>query len=226
MERPSAVPDNLKARLKDSYDAIAEKYTVWVTKNSNIRLQYLEKLLALLSTTQNEILELGCGAGIPTFEKLLAHRPHFRIMGNDLSSAQIALGKARLEDVVSDTDRIKWIEGDMMSLDFADGSFDVILGFYTIQHLPREEQVVILDNIVHWLKPGGYILINFPADEEANVVMEGWMAPEGWVYYSGWSVEKYRQLLTGLKLEVVLDEVKQDNVKAEFLWVIAKKPEA
>ncbi|KAJ4393949.1 hypothetical protein N0V93_003166 [Gnomoniopsis smithogilvyi] len=226
MERPSAIPDNLKARLRDSYNAIAEKYTVWATNNADIRLAYLDKLLALLSSTHSEILELGCGAGIPTTEKLLAHSANFHVTGNDISSVQIALGKARLETVVFGTDRVKWIEGDMMDLDFAGGSYDVVLGFYTIQHLPREEQITVLGRIVHWLRPGGYILINLPADEEENVVMEGWMAPEGWVYYSGWSVEKYRQLLKGLKLDVVLDEVQKDNVKAEFLWIIAKKPEA
>lgn len=226
MDKPSTAPDNLKARLKDSYNAIAEKYTVWATKNAGIRLVYLEKLLAVLSPTQNEILELGCGAGIPTTEKLLAHSPNLRITGNDLSSAQIALGKARLKDVAADTDRVKWIEGDMMSLDFSAGSFDVVLGFYTIQHLPREEQVVMLERLVNWLRPGGCMLINFPADEEENVVMTGWMAPEGWMYHSGWSVDKYRDILRSLRLEFVMDEVKQDNVKAKFLWVIARKPQA
>lgn len=225
MEKPSAVPENLKSRLKNSYNAIAENYTAWATKNAGIRLEYLDRLLALLSPTQDEILELGCGAGIPTTEKLLAHSPSFRITGNDLSSAQIALGKARLKDVAADADRVRWIEGDMMGLDFPGGSFDVVLGFYTIQHLPREEQAAMLEKIVAWLRPGGYMLINFPAEAEENVVMAGWMGPEGWMYHSGWSVEKYRELLKGMKLDIVLDEVKQDNVKAEFLWIVAKKSE-
>ncbi|CAN8097926.1 unnamed protein product [Discula destructiva] len=225
MEHPSVVPENLKARLKDSYDAIAEKYTAWATKTADIRIALIDKLLEMLPPTHTEVLEIGCGAGIPTTEKLLAHNPSFRITANDLSSSQIALGKARLNDVAADgAGRVKWAEGDMMGLDFEDASFDIVLGFYTIQHLPREEQTVILERIVKWLRPGGYMLINFPAAENENVVMTGWMGPEGWVYHSGWGTTKYRELVKGMGLNVVLDEVKEDNVKAEFLWIIAKKP--
>ncbi|KUI55614.1 Demethylrebeccamycin-D-glucose O-methyltransferase [Cytospora mali] len=222
-----SVPENLKARLKDSYDAIAERYTEWSIRTSDIRVGYLDKLLALLSPSHNDILEIGCGAGIPTTEKLLAHSPGFRITANDLSSSQIALGKKRLgEDVVGGGSRVTWIEGDMMQLDLPDGSFDVVLGFYTIQHLPRDEQSVMIRRVAKWLKPGGYMLINFPAQEDENVVMTGWMGEKGWVYHSGWGAEKYRQLVKETGLELVLDEVKQDNVKAEFLWIIGKKCEA
>lgn len=226
-DQASSVPENLKPRLKDSYDAIAETYTSWSTKGAAIRLSYLDKLLGLLSPSHKDILEVGCGAGIPTTEKLLAHDPQFRITANDLSLAQIELGKKRLDLVCSgDAGRVNWVQGDMMGLDFADAAFDVILGFYCIQHLPRDEQAVLIRKVSAWLRPGGYILINFPAEESDNLVMEGWMGEKGWVYHSGWDAEKYRQLLKQAGLQLVLDEVKQDNVKAEFLWIIAKKPDA
>ncbi|KAK7705845.1 hypothetical protein SLS64_007793 [Diaporthe eres] len=226
-EASSSVPENLKSRLRDSYDAIAEKYTSWSTKGAAIRLSYLDRLLGLLSPSHRDILEVGCGAGIPTTEKLLAHDPQFRITANDLSSAQIELGKKRLALVCSgDADRVTWVEGDMMSLKFPGVAFDVVLGFYCIQHLPRDEQVDMIRKVSAWLKPGGYMLFNYPAEENENVVMTGWMGQKGWVYHSGWDADKYRQLLREAGLELVLDEVKQDNVKAEFLWVIAKRPEA
>lgn len=225
MEKSSAVPENLKGRLKESYDAIADKYTAWAMKNADIRIGYLETLLGLLRD-HRDVLEIGCGAGIPTTEKLLAHSASFRITANDLSSSQIALGKARLEVITATgADRVKWVEGDMMGLEFTEGSFDVVLGFYAIQHLPREEQVVMLGNVAKWLRPGGYMLINFPAEEDENVVMTGWMGPEGWMYRSAWGTEKYRELVKEMGLDLVLDEVRKDNVKAEFLWIIAKKPE-
>lgn len=224
---PSSVPENLKARLKDSYDAIAEQYTSWSTKGAAIRLSYLDRLLDLLSPSHRDVLEVGCGAGIPTTEKLLAHDPRFRVTANDLSSAQIELGKKRLDLVCGgDADRVAWVQGDMLGLEFPDAAFDVVLGFYCIQHLPRDEQVVMIRKVAAWLRPGGYLLMNFPAEESENVVMTGWMGEKGWVYHSGWDTDKYRQLLREADLQLVLDEVKQDNVKAEFLWVIAKRPDA
>lgn len=223
----SSVPENLKARLRDSYDAIAEEYTSWSTKGAAIRLSYLDRLLDLLSPSHRDVLEVGCGAGIPTTEKLLARDPRLRITANDLSSAQIELGKKRLDLVCSgDADRVAWVQGDMLGLEFPDAAFDVVLGFYCIQHLPRDEQVVMIRKVAAWLRPGGYLLMNFPAEESENVVMTGWMGEKGWVYYSGWDTDKYRQLLREADLQLVLDEVKQDNVKAEFLWVIAKRPDA
>lgn len=225
MEPNTSVPENLKARLKDSYDAIAVTYTDWATKTADIRVSYLDKLLALLPPDHNDILEIGCGAGIPTTERLLAHSPGIRITANDLSSSQIALGKARLSEIAGAGDRVTWVEGDMTALDYPDGSFDVVLGFYTIMHLPRDEQTVILGKIVKWLRPGGYLLMNFPAEEKENVVMTGWMGEKGWVYLSGRGADQYRDLVKETGLEVVLDEVRQDNVKAEFLRILARNGE-
>lgn len=222
----SSVPENLKSRLKDSYDAIAEEYTSWSKKGAAIRLTYLDRLLDLLSPFHRDILDVGCGAGIPTTEKLLARDPRFHITANDLSSAQIELGKKRLDLVCSgDADRVTWVQDDMLVLNFPDAAFDVVLGFYCIQHLPRDEQVVMIRKVVAWLRPGGYLLMNFPAEESENVVMTGWMGEKGWVYYSGWDTDKYRRLLREAGLQLVLDEVKQDNVKAEFLWIIGKRPD-
>ncbi|KAK2599505.1 hypothetical protein N8I77_011256 [Diaporthe amygdali] len=225
-ENPTSVPENLKSRLRDSYDAIAEAYTHWSTRGAAIRLSYLDKLLGLLSPSHRDILEVGCGAGIPTTEKLLAHSPRFRITANDLSSSQIELGKRRLDEACrADADRVAWVQGDMMSLDLPDAAFDVVLGFYCIQHLPRGEQAAMIRRVAAWLRPGGYMLINFPAKDDENVVMTGWMGEKGWVYHSGWEADRYRQLLGEAGLQLVLDEVRQDNVKADFLWVVAKKPE-
>ncbi|KAI3401980.1 hypothetical protein diail_3954 [Diaporthe ilicicola] len=223
---PTSVPENLKSRLRDSYDAIAEAYTSWSTKGAAIRLSYLDHLLGLLSPAHRDILEVGCGAGIPTTEKLLAHSPRFRITANDLSSSQIELGKKRLDLACrDDAGRVAWVQGDMVGLSFPDAAFDVVLGFYCIQHLPRDEQAVMIRKVASWLRPGGYMLINFPAEASEDVVMTGWMGEKGWVYHSGWNADKYRQLLKEAGLQLVLDEVKQDNVKAEFLWIIARKPD-
>jgi len=225
-DQAGGVPENLKSRLRDSYDAIAEAYTAWSSTGAAIRLSYLDRLLNLLSPSHRDILEVGCGAGIPTTERLLARGPQFRITANDLSSAQIKLGMERLDQVCGgDAERVTWLQGDMIGLNLPVGSFDVALGFYCIQHLPRDDQVVMIRKVADWLRPGGYMLFSFPAEENENVVMTGWMGEKGWVYHSGWDADKYRQILREAGLELVLDEVREDNVKAEFLWVIAKKPD-
>lgn len=211
-------PEDLKARLKASYDAIAPEYNAWTVKNSEFRVVYLDKLLPLLPKENATVLELGCGAGVPVIERLLATPGIAAVTANDLSSAQIALGKEKLG-----TDRITWVESDMMSLDFPAASFDAVLGFYSVIHLPREEQTQLLAKIVEWLKPGGHILINFSAEAMDAAINEKWLHEKGWMFWSGWGADTSLEQVRKAGLEVVVGEVTKDHVDASFLWVIAKK---
>jgi len=212
------VPDDLKARIKTSYDAIAPEYNEWTVSHSPQRMIYLEKLLQLLPA-EASVLELGCGAGVPVTERLLVF-PGFTVTANDLSSTQISMAKTKLGE-----DRVSWREGDMMSLDFPKASFDAVVGFYSLIHLPKNEQEEILSRIAGWLKPGGYLLVNVSDDASEGVVMEQWLHPQGWMFWSGWgaqTIEKVKQ--TGL--EVVIGQVEDDGVDVgvRFLWILAKKP--
>lgn len=211
--------DDLKARVKASYDAIAPEYNAWTVKNSDFRAVYLDKLLPLLPKENANVLELGCGAGVPVVERLLATPSITSVTANDLSSAQIALGKAKL-----DTDRVTWVESDMMSLDFPPASFDAVLGFYSVIHLPREEQTQLLAKVVEWLKPGGHILINFSAEAMDAAVEEKWLHEKGWMFWSGWGADASLEQVRNTGLEVLVNEVTKDSVDASFLWVIARKP--
>ncbi|KAK3339925.1 methyltransferase [Lasiosphaeria hispida] len=228
----SSYPPDLKARLKSSYDAIAPTYNAWTTAHSSLRTQYLSKLLALLPRNESQstplaVLELGCGAGIPVTETL-ASSPDglaIHVTANDLSSTQIALGQARL---APHADRVTWLPGDMMGLDFADGSFDAIVALYSVIHLPREEQDILMGRIAKWLKPGGVVLVNFAGEDVKEATIEKWLGcDEGWMFWSGWGAEAtLEKIKGGAGLEVVLGEVvkEQEDVDAAFLWVIAKAP--
>ena len=228
-------PTDLKSRLKASYDAIAPKYNEWTIPHSTTRLRYLDQLLEHLPTGASSssppapvsVLELGCGSGIPVTQKLLSH-PNFSVTANDLSSAQIALARARL---LADTPspahrRLTLLEGDMLALDFAPASFDAVVGMYSIIHLPRAEQVEMLRKIVAWLKPGGSALANFAAEEEMGKEIRSWLGDEkGWIFWSGWGSEGTVNLVREVGLEVVLQETTADVGDAKFLWILARKNE-
>ena len=213
-------PEVLKARMKTSYDVIAPEYNAWTVAHSPKRMVYMKKLLELLpgDSAHVNVLELGCGAGVPVTEHLLG-LPNFNITANDLSSTQISLAKAKLGE-----DRVSWREGDMMALEFPDASFDVVLGFYSIIHLPRSEQEELLGRVAKWLKPGGFLLANFSEEATDGVVMEKWLHPDGWMYWSGWGVEGTLERLKKAGMEVEVGQVEEDEVDVRFLWVIAKKP--
>lgn len=220
-------PSDLKSRLKASYDAIAPRYNEWTVPHSATRLRYLDQVLAHLPTTSPaSLLELGCGSGVPVTQKLLSHA-NFTVAANDLSSAQVALARANLQaDAIAD--RLTLLEGDMLALEFAPASLDAVLGFYSIIHLPREEQVVMLRKIATWLKPGGWLLANFGATEGEGSEAQNWLGEEeGWMFWSGWGVEGTVEKVGDAGLEVVVRETEVDVVDgATFLWILAKKGES
>jgi ubiquinone/menaquinone biosynthesis C-methylase UbiE len=216
------VPDNLKQRIKNSYDAIAPKFNAWTIPHSQQRLHYLDKLLHLLGDIQSRpvsVLELGCGCGIPVTQKLLSH-DNFFVTANDLSTTQIQAARDNLQAY---EDRTKLIEGDMAALTFPDATFDAVVGMYSLIHLPRAEQAELIAKISKWLKPGGCLLANFSEEVAEGVVYERWLSDEGWVYWSGWGAEQTLAEVASAGLKIVVGEILKDVVDASFIWVIARK---
>ncbi|KAL8393742.1 hypothetical protein RB595_003473 [Gaeumannomyces hyphopodioides] len=219
-------PDNLKERIKESYDAIAPTYNTWTKDHSHLRLEFVDKLLGVLeipSSTADaiSILELGAGAGIPATARLLASSSKVRVTANDISSAQVSLGRANL---AAEAGRVAWEEGDMCALSFEPGSFDAALALFSVDHLPRAEQAEMLGRLHGWLRPGGYLLANFVAEPMEGLVMEKWLHEKGWMYWSGFGAEGSLDKLREAGFEVVESEVRKKNGDAAFLWVVARKP--
>lgn len=222
-------PADLKSRLKASYDAIAPKYNERTIPHSITRLRYLDQLLGRLPTISFPsnpvcVLELGCGCGVPVTQKPLSHS-NFSITANDLSSAQVALARTSLLPDTPDPAKglLTLLEGDMLALDFSPATFDAVIAMHSIVHLPRTEQVEMLRKIVTWLKPGGWILANFAAEELMGSEIHDWLGEEeGWMFWSGWGSEGTVQMVKEAGLELVVQDVVEDAVDAKFLWILAR----
>lgn len=216
--------------MKASYDAIADTYnTEFYKVNDPLRIDYLGRLVTLLRSSSSQppvtnVLELGCGAGVPATKFLLeSSDPKFRITGNDISTAQLDFARTNLSGYVEDG-RLSLQEGDMLSLSFPPSSFDAITGFYSIIHLPREEQSTLMGKIVEWLKPGGYFLANFSVRDMPGLEAEKWLGhEEGWMFWSGWGEEGSVRMVEGSGLEVLVREARQAVDDTTFVWVLARK---
>ncbi len=226
---PFTVPDNLKARLKSAYDAIADTYNAELTNpNDPVRLTYLNLLLSQLQVNAQQdakVLELGCGAGVPATKHLLGvEKPMIHVTGNDLSTSQLELARKNLAQF---GDRVDLIEGDMLALDFSAQTFDAVTGFYSIIHLPREEQTQLIRKIATWLKPEGLLLANFAVEESKVVIEEQWLGEDkGWMHWSSWGEEGSVKMLEDAGFEVLFRETKQVEGDANFVWLLARKKAA
>lgn len=225
----ASLPPNLKARIKESYDAIAPAYNTWTESHHGVRLRYLSRALSEFVPRDGAggeheataALELGCGGGVPVTATLLS-TANMHVTANDLSSTQLALAKQRLGD---DPARVRWAEGDMMDLSFPPASFDLVVAFYSVIHLPRDEQRVLMARIAGWLRPGGVVLVNFGADEMEGFVIDKWLDEKGWMYWSGFGKAKTLEMVKGAGLEVLVSELdgREERENSEFLWVIARR---
>ncbi|KAH8635825.1 hypothetical protein IG631_07659 [Alternaria alternata] len=226
--------------MKASYDAIADTYNAEFYKvDDPLRIDYLGRLVTLLSSKSNDekpsvkhpqsplsVLELGCGAGVPATEFLLESKEaDFTVTGNDISTSQLNLARSNLASHVEEG-RLTLQEGDMLALSFPDATFDAITGFYSIIHLPREEQKKLMGMLVKWLKPGGYFLANFSVRDMLGLEAEKWLNHEqGWMFWSGWGEEGSVKMVENAGLEVLVKEVRQAVDDAAFVWVLAQKGE-
>ena len=96
-----------------------------------------------------ELVRRGYDYGVPV-ARALATVGH-RVTGVDISEVQIR----RARELVP---QAEFIRADATAVDFGPASFDAVVSFYALIHLPLEEQPSLLQKVAGWLRPGGWFL--------------------------------------------------------------------
>ena len=238
----SADTSQIKSNIQKAYDDIADTYLTWTEPTHGVRLKYVEKMLDKCKTsagkqskaTMMDILELGCGAGVPVSQYLASQEDiKINVTANDISSAQIEMAKKLFSqsEPESESGCVRFMQGDMTELEFDSRQFDAIVAMYSIIHLPRDEQTTMLQRIFDWLKPGGRILANFSATAFAGASDPSWLGgKKGEMYWSGWGESGTRRILAEIGFEIEVDEIVTDSEEdngavrdVPFHWVMARK---
>ncbi|KAF7360051.1 S-adenosyl-L-methionine-dependent methyltransferase [Mycena venus] len=221
----SAPSRELKSHNASTYNAIVARYNAWTVWHNPARLHYLNLLLPRLPSTGTCILEVGSGAGDPGTALLTTTLPEAHIIANDISIAQLSLLQARLAAEIS-AGKVEIRQGDMMDLTFAEGELDVVVGLYTVIHLPREEQGELVRRLGKWVRSGGWILLNFAGKESEGTVEIGWLEEgkesQNVMYWSSWSTEESRRLVEEAGFRIEIAEI---GGPEDFFWVLAQKVE-
>lgn len=124
-------------RSNPETEETTERYAKWIDE------------LAELLAPRARVLDLGCGAGVPA-TRLLTEKT-FDVLGIDISAVQIERARRLVP-------RATFELADMATWDHAQGTFDAVVSFYALIHLPMEDQRNLLPKIRRWLRPGGYLL--------------------------------------------------------------------
>jgi len=200
-----------KEIVASGYDAVAERYAAW-SAGDRARRRYTDLVLDALPDGAR-VLDLGCGAGTPTAERLATR---FEVTGVDVSRRQVELARRNVPGAT-------FIHADMAALRFPPGSFDAIVAFYSIIHLPREEHAGLLGRLADWLRPGGLFVASMGAGASQGGV-EDWLGAP--MYFSHHDAETNRRLVEEAGLRIARAEEETEDEHGEpvaFLWVVARK---
>jgi len=208
-------PDDPKQIVANGYDRIAERYLAWGATGVRIheRDYYTDVLLDALHGGA-ALLELGCGAGIPTTQRL-AER--FAVTGIDISARQIALARRNVPNAA-------FIHADMTRLDFPSGAFDAVCAFYALGHVPREEHAALLRQIATWLRPNGLFVASFSNSGSQDEVEDDWLGAP--MFFSGYDAATNEGLVRDAGFDIVTARPETDEEFGKpttFFWIVARK---
>lgn len=186
--KPAIDPEtHYKALVREGYDRCARAYA---DARATEPVGQLDLLLAHLAPSA-AVLDLGCGSGIPV-ARTLAER--CSVTGVDFSAEQIRLARQQVPAAT-------FIESDLSDLELPGGSFDAVVAFYALFHLPRDEQLALLASVWGWLKPGGYFLGTLSPRDEAPYTEDDFFGVT--MFWTNFALEQYEQVLRNLGFELL-----------------------
>jgi cyclopropane fatty-acyl-phospholipid synthase-like methyltransferase len=175
-------------------------------------MRQLELLLERLASG-SQVLDVGCGSGVPAAARVA--RDH-KVTGIDISGRQVELARRNVPDG-------EFMKADIIEVGFPPATFDAIVAFYTIEHLPREEHATLLERFASWLKEGGYLLFTTESEEEPGQVGDWLGAP---MYFSQYDPCTTSELLGATGFDVVSMNTEtqlEGDRPVEYVWFLAQR---
>lgn len=198
--------------VAEGYDRVADRYLAW-SVNGPTRLAYLDRLLRMLPDG-SDVLELGCGAGEPVARRLSERH---RVTGVDLSPEQISRARTSVPDA-------DFLIGDMTQLVFEPRSFDAVVAFYSIIHVPRTMHTDLFQRMGSWLRPDGLLLVTMGVEDAPGTVEEEWLGVP--MYFSHFDAPTNRSIVQRAGFVIESADVVEDDENGRpvpFQWIIARR---
>jgi SAM-dependent methyltransferase len=199
--------------VRTGYDRLGDRYEAWAAQiEDDPRGHFVGELESRLDLGAR-VLDLGCGAGVPTASHL-AER--FTVLGVDFSHVQLERARRQVP-------RATFKQADITDADFPDASFDAVIALYSLTHVPRELHPELFQRIAHWLRPGGLFVASLGARGSEDWLGE-WLGVE--MFFSSWDADANRHLLRDAGFDLVLDEVvtmQEPDGPSTFHWVLSQR---
>lgn len=192
--------------VEEGYNRIAEDY--YSHRDLSKFNKELEQFASLLPENAL-ILDVGCGAGIPT-AKFLTEKG-IKVTGIDLSDKMLSLAR---ENVPS----AEFIKMDMNGLKFSENTFDGILSVYALFHVPKNQHLDIFKQFYKILKPGGILMINTGVSESEGT-SNFFGVP---MFWSNYSPKTTLDLVRKASFSIISEGVLERGGEYQY-WIFGKK---
>jgi demethylmenaquinone methyltransferase/2-methoxy-6-polyprenyl-1,4-benzoquinol methylase len=180
-------PSSKSRYVRRLFGTIADRYDlITVLLSFGLDAGWKRRLASLASPLAGRrALDLACGTGDIAFE---LSRGGARVTGLDITHRMVEIGRSKIQNQPSPEPRApnseyrapSFVTGDMMSLPFPDGHFDVVTTGYGLRNVPVLEGA--LAEIARVLRPGGQFLsldFNHPSNALVRGVYFGYLTLVG-----------------------------------------------
>jgi ubiquinone/menaquinone biosynthesis C-methylase UbiE len=160
--------------VQDGYDSIGAEYlAARTTDGSDVAL--LPEIISNLSNG-DRVLDAGCGAGIPVTAHLVG--AGLETVGLDFSLAQLRFARSLVPAATS-------TQADLAALPFRSESFQALVSYYAIIHVPRGDHHAIYREFHRVLEAGGTALLCLGANDlPEDYDPQSWLGtPMFWSHY-------------------------------------------
>lgn len=200
------------------YDNFLGKKLVKDFENLNLRQLAAMRLLRRYLRRSDNVLELGCGAGIVTRE--IARRVA-RCTAVDISDANVALAESVVSKGNTEFFVFDLVEDDCGML-AERGPFDAVVMVDVIEHIPLGAHAMVIEKIEGLLAPGGRWILTYPTPQYQRLLYEK-------------EPEKIQVVDEIVELPALLQKTKLDPVyyatmdvwrKEQYAHLVLQKPSA
>jgi SAM-dependent methyltransferase len=193
--------------VRRGYDAVSVRYDSWSGGEGKYGRWLAE--IAERMPPAAAVLDLGCGSGLPVARHLTG--AGCQVTGVDISEVQIS----RARELVPAGE---FLQADIGAVAFGPESFDAVVSFFALIHLPLEDQPRLLSRIADWLRPGG-LLVATTGYWAWTGYEENWLDAGAPMWWSHADAATYRSWIAQAGLVVEREEfVPEDDGGHALFW--------
>ncbi len=136
-----------KDDVRRAYDDLAPVHAEQRTGDgdgTDILAEFLDSL-----SESPRVLDAGCGQGTPILARLASEAAP---VGLDFSRGQLSLAAESVPDA-------PLLQGDMTTLPFESDTFDAVVAYWSLIHVPMDDHQTVIDEFARVLRPGGRVLL-------------------------------------------------------------------